>query len=385
MKKIIALLLAMILPVCAGAETISHNTGAPEAVTEVLTSNTGKIQITIDASVELPEVEQVSIFEVSPMPVPAENVLALADCLMGVGTWMGPAEYAADNYGDNTDATTTQASESMLILGYDMRTMLSARAQLREGTYHGSLQVLYDKYSENVGSGQDRPFAAEVLHDTCSLYALRNTDAAGCSLSYEEAEVLARQAAASVAPELTEMRSGVALGRDGETQAYEFIFYRLLEGIPVTYSVTRGTQDLFSTALHKEPWPYEALRIMVYGDLGIGTLFYESPYQIGEVLENDLSLLSFDQIMEIASSILPLTLSHLEREGKTVTANVYRISFGYARVDVMDEPYQYKLVPAWDFFGVVDDDSRREYAFDNYSLLTINAIDGMVIDRSYGY
>ena len=97
MKKIIALLLAMILPVCAGAETISHNTGAPEAVTEVLTSNTGKIQITIDASVELPEVEQVSIFEVSPMPVPAENVLALADCLMGVGTWMGPAEYAADN------------------------------------------------------------------------------------------------------------------------------------------------------------------------------------------------------------------------------------------------------------------------------------------------
>lgn len=385
MKKIIAFLLALMLPVCAGAETISQKTGAPETVTEVFTSNTGKIQIAIDASVELPEVEQVSVFEVSPIPVLAENVVALADCLMGVGTWMGPTEYAADNYGDNTDGTTTQASESMLILGYDMRTTLSARAQLREGAYHGALQVLYDKYSEGAGSGQDRPFAAEVLHDTCSLYALRNTDAAGCSLSYEEAEVLVRQAAASVAPELTEMKSGVALGRDGQTHAYEFIFYRLLDGVPVTYSVTRGTQDLFSTALHKEPWPYESLRIMVYGDLGIGTLFYESPYQIGEVLEEDVSLLSFDQIMEIASSILPLTLAHLEREGKTVTANVYRISFGYARVDVMDEPYQYKLVPAWDFFGVVDDDSRREYAFDNYSLLTINAIDGMVIDRSYGY
>ena len=385
MKKIIALLLALILPVCAGAETIFQETCAPETVTDVFTSNTGNIQITIDASVELPDAEQVSVYEVSPMPVPAENVIALADCLMGEGTWMGPTEYAADNYASNTDGTTTQASESMLILGYDMCTILSARAQLREGNYHGALQVLYDKYSENAGSGQDRPFAAEVLHDTCSLYALRNTDAAGCSLSYEEAEALARQAAASVAPELTEMRSGVALGRDGETQAYEFIFYRLLNGIPVTYSVSRGTQDLFSTALHKEPWPYEALRIMVYGDLGIGSLYYESPYRIGEVLEEDASLLPFDQIMEIARSILPLTLAHLEREGKTVTANVYRISFGYARVDVMDEPYQYKLVPAWDFFGVVDDDSRREYAYDNCSLLTINAIDGMVIDRSYGY
>ena len=385
MKKIIAFLLALMLPVCAGTESISQETGVPETVTEVFTSNTGKIQITIDASVEIPDAERVSVYEVSPMPVPAENVVALADCLMGIDTWMGPTEYAADNYAANTDSMITQASESMLILGYDMRTTLSARAQLLEGSYHGALQVLYDKYSEDAGSGQERPFAAEVLHDTCSLYSLQHTDAAGCSFSYDEAETLARQAAAAVAPELTEMRSGVALGRDGQTQAYEFIFYRLLDGLPVTYSVTRGTQDLFSTALHKEPWPYEALRIMVYGDLGIGTLYYESPYQIGEVLEEDVSLLSFDQIMEIARSILPLTLAHLEREGKTVAANVYRISFGYARVDVMDEPYQYKLVPAWDFFGVVDDDSRSEYAFDNYSLLTINAIDGMVIDRSYGY
>ena len=88
---------------------------------------------------------------------------------------------------------------------------------------------------------------------------------------------------------------------------------------------------------------------------------------------------------DVAKTILPLTLSHLEREGKNVHASVYRISFGYARIDRMDAPYQYKLVPVWDFFGVVDDDSRKEYAMDNYSLLTINAIDGTVIDRSYGY
>lgn len=385
MKKLLALILALMLPVCAVAETIAQSVHAPEKVELVLTSNTGNTKISIDATVEVPEVGTVSVYEVLPMAVPAENVVALADYLMGAGTWMGPTEYYADIYEPNRDGTVTQASESMLILSDDMRTNLSARAQLREGKYHGVLQVCYDNYSQLEGSLQNIPFAAEVLKETCSLYALRNTNAAGCSYSYEEAETLARQAAATVAPELTEMTSGVALGRDGKTQAYEFIFYRLLDDIPVTYTVIRGTQDTFNTDIHKEPWPYEALRVMVYGDLGIGTLYYESPYHIGEVLEEDVQLLSFDQIMDVAKTIIPLTLSHLEREGKNVHANVYRISFGYARIDRMDAPYQYKLVPVWDFFGVVDDDSRKEYAMDNYSLLTINAIDGTVIDRMYGY
>lgn len=385
MKKWIALLLALLLSTCAGAETIAQSVNASEKVVLTLTSNTGKTKISMDASVEMPEVETVSVYEVIPMPVPAENVVALADLLMGAGTWMGPTEYYADIHEPNRDGTVAQVSESMLILSDDMRTNLSARAQLREGKYHGVLQVCYDNYSQYEGSLQSMPFAAEVLKETCSLYALRNTTAAGCSYTYEEAEALARQAAAAVAPELTEITSGVALGRDGKTQAYEFIFYRLLDGVPVTYTVSRGTQDMFSTDIHKEPWPYEALRIMVYGDLGVGTLYYESPYKIGEVLEADVQLLTFDQIMEVAKTILPLTLSHLEREGKTVNANIYRISFGYARLDRMDVPYQYKLVPVWDFFGVVDDNSRKEYAFDNYSLLTINAIDGTVIDRNYGY
>ncbi len=182
------------------------------------------------------------------------------------------------------------------------------------------------------------------------------------------------------------MTGGVAIGRDGKTEGYEFCFYRLLNGIPVTYTVSRGIQDMASTAaIHKEPWPFEALRIIVYGDLGIGTILYESPYQIGETLEEAPPLLSFDRIMQVAETILPLKLAYLEQEGKAVHARVYRIAFGYARVDCMDTLYQYKLVPAWDFFGVVEDSSRKEYAFDNHSLLTINAADGTVIDRNYGY
>lgn len=387
MKRILSimLVLGLMLPGIALADVQSRII-APEHLETTIKSKTGKTEIIIDAAVEVPGVSKAPVFSVLPMPVPAENVVALADELLGPGFWMGPMEYAPDNYAANSDGTVNQTSDSLLILSLHGQKILSADATKLNGSYHGKQQVSYQDYTHYSSNPQELPFAADDMDDTRALYARRGTEAAECACSYEEAAALARRAAHAVAPGLTEMTGGVAIGRDGKTEGYEFCFYRLLNGIPVTYTASRGIQDMASTSvIHKEPWPFEALRIIVYGDIGIGTVLYESPYQIGETLEEAPPLLSFDQIMQVAETILPLKLAYLEQEGKAVHARVDRITFGYARVDCMDTLYQYKLVPAWDFFGVVEDSSRKEYAFDNYSLLTINAIDGTVIDRNYGY
>lgn len=387
MKRILSIMLVLGLMLSGIAlADVQSRIIAPEHLETTIKSKTGKTEIIIDAAVEVPGVSKAPVFKVLPMPVPAENVVTLADELLGSGLWMGQTEYAPDNYAANTDGTRDQASDSLLILSLDGQKILSADAKKLNGSYHGKLQVSYQDYTHNSSNPQELPFAADEMDETRALYARRGTEAAECACSYEEAAALARRAAQAVAPGLTEMTGGVAIGRDGKTEGYEFCFYRLLNGIPVTYTASRGIQDMASTSvIHKEPWPFEALRIIVYGDIGIGTVLYESPYQIGETLEEAPPLLSFDQIMQVAETILPLKLAYLEQEGKAVHAHVYRITFGYARVDCMDTLYQYKLVPAWDFFGVVEDSSRKEYAFDNYSLLTINAMDGTVIDRNYGY
>ena len=386
MRKMLTFLLALMLLCPAALAAIQSQINAPEHLETTIKSKTGKTEIIIDAAVEVPGVSKAPVFSVLPMPVPAENVVALADELLGPGFWMGPMEYAPDNYAANSDGTVNQTSDSLLILSLHGQKILSADATKLNGSYHGKLQVSYQDYTHYSSYPQELPFAADEMDETRALYARRGTEAAECACSYEEAAALARSAAQAVAPDLTEMTGGVAIGRDGKTEGYEFCFYRLLHGIPVTYTASRGIQDLASTGvIHKEPWPFEALRIIVYGDIGIGTILYESPYQIGETLEEAPLLLSFDQIMRVAETILPLKLAYLEQEGKAVRARVDRITFGYARIDCMDTLYQYKLVPAWDFFGVVEDSSRKEYAFDNYSLLTINAMDGTVIDRNYGY
>ena len=387
MKRILSIILtlSLLLPGIALAD-VQSQINAPEHLETTIKSKTGKTEIIIDATVDVPDVSKTPVFSVLPMPVPAENVVALADELLGQGLWMGPTEYMPDNYAANTDGTVDQASDSISILSFEGQKILLADAKKLNGSYHGKLQVSYQNYAHYTSNPQGLPFAADDMDDSRALYARHGTEAIGCTCSYEEAAALARKAAQAVAPDLTEMTGGIAIGRDGTTEGYEFCFYRLLNGIPITYTVSRGIQDMASTSvIHKEPWPFEALRIIVYGDLGIGTILYESPYQIGETLEETPQLLSFEQIMQVAETILPLKLAYLEQEGKSVHAQVYRITFGYARVDCMDTLYQYKLVPAWDFFGVVEDSSRKEYAFDNYSLLTINAIDGTVIDRNYGY
>ena len=73
------------------------------------------------------------------------------------------------------------------------------------------------------------------------------------------------------------------------------------------------------------------------------------------------------------------------------TCHITRITLGYSRIyDPMSDNSAGTLVPVWDFFGSLDVGLEDTLARDSQgcftrSLLTINAIDGTVIDRELGY
>ena len=88
--------------------------------------------------------------------------------------------------------------------------------------------------------------------------------------------------------------------------------------------------------------------------------------------------------MEIFGQAMPLYLSE-----NTDKVTIDRITLGYARIyDPGMDSTVGLLVPVWDFFGTnkftIDGESRTQ---DDpaHSLLTINAADGTVISRDYGY
>jgi hypothetical protein len=77
---------------------------------------------------------------------------------------------------------------------------------------------------------------------------------------------------------------------------------------------------------------------------------------------------------------------------KTCTYTIDRITLGLTRIAVKDKPDEFMIVPAWDFFGTVKVDYTPESGYTGFvtsdaykSFLTINAIDGSIINRSYGY
>lgn len=357
---------------------------APETLTHTFSSNTGKTQVMIDAVVEVPDVSKVHLYEVTAREIPTENITAFADHIIGTGAWSGDKKYNKPEKSETNGGFDGVTSENMFISSlktnergwsiYD----IEAYATRQNGIFRG-LQGL--NFISFLGSG--------FRYNSSMTHERHGMDARNCEYSYTEALALAQEAAAILAPELTVVSGGVISG--DESEAYLFCFTRNVDGIPVTYTTQAcGYYDEDENGdpiIYRIIYPYESLRLVVDSQ-GLVDGRYESPYVLSDPIETDVELLTFDQVLEITENILPLTFTWLE-DTYHIKVEIDRISFGYTRLDFKDDMYRYKLVPVWDFFGTYyyyrDGELVGSYTDDYNSLLTINAIDGTVIDRRYGY
>ncbi len=387
------------IPVATTSGSTPSNSGsirtrmnAPETLSYSFSSNTGNTQINVEAIVEVPEVSSVHLYEVTASEIPAENITAFADHIIGDGAWSGDSSYGAPEstrVGGDFDGVTTESmyisSQAVNDLGHPIYS-IDAHAQRQNGVLRGS-QVM------NYSSLLDPMFAYNffMCHDRQGM------DAANCSYTRTEALNIAKNAAAVIAPELTEVSCGIIndMGMPestySENEAYIFCFTRSVDGIPVTYTMQECNytdDDENGDPIHyRMIYPYESLRLVVTSK-GVVNGRYESPYMLSDPIQTDVELLSFEQILEIAEKILPLTFTWME-DTYRIEVNIDRVVFGYSRLDFRDDMYRYKLVPVWDFFGTYscykNDELIVAHTEDFNSLLTINAMDGTVIDRRFGF
>ena len=62
-----------------------------------------------------------------------------------------------------------------------------------------------------------------------------------------------------------------------------------------------------------------------------------------------------------------------------------RVHLGLMRIKAKDTRGEGLLIPVWDFWGTRDFPADSGEYVDEQILLTVNAIDGTVIDRDLGY
>lgn len=176
---------------------------------------------------------------------------------------------------------------------------------------------------------------------------------------------------------------------------YTFTLLPVYAGIPLyPYTTNYGSDTgLQAAGVHFDA---DKQQEQIFGTLEDGTvvsLQWNYPFRVTGTENENVSLLSFDAVMDIFRRQVFMN-QYLDKDCDE-TIHITEIRFSYMRVKIRDSA-EYYLLPVWDFLGYDVDSEWAQKAsagelelarswWNDQSLLTINAIDGSVINRNAGY
>lgn len=232
------------------------------------------------------------------------------------------------------------------------------------------------------------------------------------ALPADQGAAIARKAVADLG--LTDMTLAAT---DTGKNSYSFHFIRTVQGIPMNYTmvslnrvgggsvVDSSGQDSASSsesggsadAEYAEPWYEESLNVSV-DNAGLAGFMWLNPEKVGKTVTQNAALLPFDQIEEKFAKAMEyegVYTGDVLLEHRTI--HVTKLSLGLAKIPQKDHAGSYLLVPAWDLYGTCVDketdkdhdanlNANHEYVYNgpDTSYATINAIDGTIIQRTWG-
>lgn len=180
------------------------------------------------------------------------------------------------------------------------------------------------------------------------------------------------------------------LDTEPDSTFYEIVFGRIYEGISTNYDqITSANDDSEEDAAYSSYWDYEKLVVHI-DDSGVSSIQWKGNMEMMEdvTIKTAADILPFDEIEDIF--LKNIQMKHINMDNPTlekVEINIDSISLGFTQVTARDQPGKFYLIPVWDFYGndkyYYKDGTNSEN--DNSSYLTINAIDGSIINRYRGY
>ena len=433
MKKMMAAtLICCLLPLLpARAEGIKAQVNAPARIEAYYTSKTGKSEVIVDASVIVPDVPLMYQTKVSARSFTAADAWRLARAALPEAAWVrfeaeGGIDAKIPYTGDpealerlvNDVAQGNEMSRASLYFLIDQSSDLYVGMYDRNHEPDLPPQCNVTAFQWDFVSSLGRfnkfrrlsfDFSGHYNHPYYDLYNLSRIEALdgsairGQPLSLEEARDLAQSLVSKVNGDFTLYSQGAVSGEityhktgtkqyrntNANSKAYGFAFTRVVEGVPITLADTQMASSTETKDFAAAPAPgYETLFVLVDGKYII-SYTWEFAYELGERTPIEEKLLPFPQIMDIFGAISPLTIASMEGDSVAMSAghnrlNIYEIRLGYMPVRLKNDPNTWILRPIWDFFGTRSF-AREKYDWLGDSRLTIDALDGTIIDRQFGY
>ncbi len=168
-----------------------------------------------------------------------------------------------------------------------------------------------------------------------------------------------------------------------ENYAYLIYCVRLVDGLPCSY-VTGESQpesDAMASA-----WRYEQMYFLVNGE-GIFNMVWTCPIEVIETVSEDARLKPFSEIRGIFESMM-MVKYEAQAENSAYDFDINRVTLSLHRIVEENSNESGLLVPAWNFYGkwaTETDAPGLSYEYLGQSFLTVNAIDGSIIDIYKGY
>ena len=173
---------------------------------------------------------------------------------------------------------------------------------------------------------------------------------------------------------------------------YVFDFSRMNDGVPM--NVIEGASEMVTDATSVQQgdeaysyFPDQEIMQMLVNDSGVISFYWRNHYDVIETTNENASLLSFGQIQGIIEGSSVYSKFFLT-DDKNAELKITDIKLGNMRVKSPDEQDTYLIIPVWDIIGKKVDqayDSSIKGEMPDMSYLTINALDGSIIDRNLGY
>ncbi|MBV9232339.1 MAG: hypothetical protein JOZ18_23730 [Chloroflexi bacterium] len=305
----------------------------------------------------------------------------------------------------NTPATITRVPTTGQLQTVNESDLANSAGKVVSKGYHGQqLNVTADS-----GKGYDMSLYVEAFtsphecdanfanHDITDVYNYSDLtgNARGMSMSLAQAKTLAQntlQALGATDMGLTKVQLGTLIPLTSSDnpntmkQAYGLWFTRHVSGVPTTL-------DLTDTEAQDAPsYAYERI-FMLINDAGVIEFSWDSPMHTTGTVSSNATIKSFNDAMNTFKEQFFIHYAQNDTSKGTTTYTINQITLGLMRVQIKDQPDTYMMTPVWDFFGSINP-KRGPLTFNGYdfptnysvqSFLTINAIDGSIIDRKQGY
>lgn len=212
------------------------------------------------------------------------------------------------------------------------------------------------------------------------------------SYSEESAKVLVQDTLEALGMNNWKIYSCTPIELENHVAYYHILCQNSYDGFPVT--VLPQLENIGGEE-YAARYYYESLEFDVSNGK-IGFVAWESPMDQIAIENQNVSTLSFEEIMKRFQTQMEVQYTENnigegelpENENRRYLIQVNRIEQELVRIKVPDNEKEFYLVPAWNFYGTINGQEAEEEggitSLDS-PLLTLNAVDGTVINTYLGY